>query len=138
MNNIFSTRYLSKKRVLIVGDIIDYSQLLVTILEMEGYQVETVDCGYTAISKIEANPPHVVLLGLIMSGINGSEVTKWIRENHPSVAVVLIAEDCQLKDLLIQVQLDGFLTKPIDVDRAISTIQAIFTNKSLTSQIHAR
>jgi DNA-binding response OmpR family regulator len=129
MSNIFSTQHLGKKQVLVVDNISDHSQLLAAILEMEGYLVETADCGYTAIAKIEANPPQLVLLDLMTLGNNGLEVIKWIRQNQPAVSIVIVSSDCELKKLPIQVQLDGFIAKPIDVDEVVSIVQVIFTNK---------
>lgn len=127
MPNIFSTQQLGKKRVLVVDNISDHSLLLAEILEMEGYQVETADCGYTAIAKIEVNPPQLVLLDLMTLGNNGLEVTKWIRQNQPAVAIVIVSYDCQLQKLPYQIQLDGVVTKPIDVDEVVTTVQAIFS-----------
>lgn len=98
------------------------SQLLATILEMEGYQVEHVDCGYTAIAKIEASPPQLVLLDLMTLETNGFEVTKWIRQNQPGVAIVLVVDACQLPELPCHLQL------PINVDEVVSTVQAIFSD----------
>lgn len=132
MQNIFSAPYLGKKQVLVVDNVIDHSQLLVTILEMEGYQVDTADGGHMAISTIEANPPHLVLLDLIMPEVNGIEVTEWIRQNQPEVAVIIVTSDYdESKDLLSMTQIDGLLTKPIEYDSTISTVEAIFSSRNV-------
>lgn len=130
MRSNLNTQYLDKRRVIVVDNAIDHIRLLATILEMEGYEVETAICGYTAISKIDTNPPDIVLLDLMMPQINGVEVTKWIRKNHPNVAVVLVTSDYELEEAPIhQVQFDGFITKPIDFDEVISSVQAILSQK---------
>lgn len=132
MHHNFNTLYLDKRRVLIVDNAIDHIRLLATILEIEGYEIETAICGYTAIAKIEANPPDVVLLDLMMPRINGVEVAKWIRQNYPDIAVVLVTSDYELEEAPIhKVKLDGLITKPIDFDEVISTMQAIFSQKLL-------
>ncbi|OKH34279.1 response regulator [Calothrix sp. HK-06] len=126
MRNIFSTQNLGKKRVLVVDDNIDNALLLSTLLETEGYLVDVANCGYTAISKIEANPPNIVLLDLIMPIIDGIEVARWIRKNRPSVAVVLVTAYSDLDDLLPdKVKFDGIITKPLNFEETILLIQNI-------------
>jgi CheY-like chemotaxis protein len=136
MRNIFNTQYLGKKRVLIVDNVMDHAQLLATILEMEGYQVETAESGHTAITKVEANPPQVVLLDLMMPEINGVQVASWIRQNQPHVAVIIVTSDYELEELPCEVKIDGFISKPIDFDQAVNTVQAVFKkNNSFESVV---
>ncbi|BDA71742.1 response regulator receiver protein [Calothrix sp. PCC 7716] len=130
MPNIFSTQYFNKKRILVVDNVTDHSELLVYILKTEGYSVKTANCGYSAIAKIEASPPDLVLLDLMMPGINGLDVAKWVRQNRPSVAVVLVTSDYELlEELSAQAPIDGFLPKPVNWEKTISTVQAVLASK---------
>lgn len=126
MSCFFLEENLNKKQILVVDDVIDNSLLLATILESEGYQVDIASSGYTAIAKIEANPPSLVLLDLMMPELDGYEVAKWIRQNQPSVAIVIVTAYDELPTFdQQQLQIDGFLHKPINIDELLMQVQAI-------------
>ncbi|MBD2430487.1 MULTISPECIES: response regulator transcription factor [Fischerella] len=126
MSCLFLEENLNKKQILVVDDVIDNSLLLATILESEGYQVDIASSGYTAIAKIEANPPSLVLLDLMMPELDGYEVAKWIRQNQPSVAIVIVTAYDELPAFdQQQLQIDGFLHKPINIDELLMQVQAI-------------
>jgi CheY-like chemotaxis protein len=137
MFNIFSNHNLDKKRVLVVDDNLDNALLLATLLLMEGYIVDIANCGYTAISKIEANPPNLVLLDYMMPEIDGIEVAKWVRKNRPSVAIVLVTAYIDVDDLYSdKVKLDGIITKPINFEETILLVGDILEpGKQITTQI---
>ncbi|BAU05538.1 response regulator [Fischerella major NIES-592] len=126
MSYLFLEENLNKKQILVVDDVIDNSLLLATILESEGYQVDIASSGYTAIAKIEANPPSLVLLDLMMPELDGYEVAKWIRQNQPFVAIVIVTAYDELPTFdQQQLQIDGFLHKPINIDELLMQVQAI-------------
>ncbi len=126
MNYLLNQQNLDKKQILVVDDVIDNSLLLATILEAEGYEVDIASCGYTAISKIEANPPNLVLLDLMMPEIDGYEVAGWIRQNQPSVAIMIVTAYDELPAFNEhQLQIDGFIRKPINIDELLTQVQAV-------------
>ncbi|MGJ5675666.1 MAG: response regulator [Nostochopsis sp.] len=126
MSCLFPEENLNKIQILVVDDVIDNSLLLATILESEGYQVDIASGGYTAITKIEANPPNLVLLDLMMPELDGYEVAKWIRQNQPSVAIVIVTAYDELPTFeQQQLQVDGLLHKPINIDELLTQVQAI-------------
>lgn len=130
MLNIFSTQNLDRKRVLVVDDNIDNAGLLATLLEMEGYLVDIAYCGYTAIAKIEANPPSLVLIDLMMPGIDGIGVAEWVRRNRPSVAIILVTAYTEFDDLHpSQVKFDGITIKPLDLDKTVLLVRDILDRK---------
>ncbi|WP_315788650.1 response regulator [Fischerella sp. JS2] len=130
MSCLVTEENLNKKQILVVDDVIDNSLLLATILESEGYQVDIASCGYTAIAKIEANPPSLVLLDLMMPELDGYEVAKWIRQNQPSVAIMIVTAYDELPTFdQQQLRVDGFLHKPINIDELLMQVEAILEKK---------
>jgi CheY-like chemotaxis protein/nitrogen-specific signal transduction histidine kinase len=78
-------------RILVVDDYVDALESLALLLYLEGYEVETADCGLKAIEQALHFRPHVVLLDIGLPDIDGYEVAKRLRELPATRHAVLIA-----------------------------------------------
>ncbi|MGG6267308.1 response regulator [Leptolyngbya sp. AN03gr2] len=128
---------LNNHRVLVVDDIADNLVLLQTILESEGYIVETALSGKAALDKLEAVEPDLVLLDIMMPGLNGYEVTRQVRQNErfASVPIVLLtAHDEFFQKPYREVGADDLIRKPIDFDELLDKV-ANYTNLSSRSHV---
>jgi CheY-like chemotaxis protein len=65
--------------VMIVDDARDSIEPLVAYLERTGYLVKLVTDGREALAEIIRNPPHVLVLDLLMPGMDGSQLLEVIR-----------------------------------------------------------
>jgi CheY-like chemotaxis protein len=117
-----------KDRILVVDDIADNSFLLQTLLQAEGYQVEVADSGKSALEKIEADPPDLVLMDVMMPEMSGYEVTQQIRQNRelPFIPIVLVSGyDQPSSSAAFDACADGFIRKPIDFDELLGRVRSI-------------
>ncbi|KAM3100122.1 response regulator [Phormidesmis sp. 146-12] len=115
-------------RILVVDDVADNSFLLQTLLELEGYQVEVADSGYSALEKIELEPPDLVLLDVMMPGMNGYEVAKHIRKNQqlPFIPILLVTGyDSNSLPQVDEVSVNGLIHKPVVFDELLTRVQTI-------------
>jgi len=115
-------------RILVVDDIPDNSFLLQTVLEEEGYHVEIADNGRTALKKVSAHPPDLILLDVMMPEMNGFEVTRYIRQNLslPYIPILLITGYTEPTPADgFDVGVDGFINKPIDFEILLSRVREI-------------
>ncbi len=115
-------------RILVVDDFPDNLFLLQSALEAEGYEVDTANNGRIAIAKIEASPPDLLLLDVMMPGMNGYEVTRNIRENHqlPFIPIILVTacEEASAAEGL-EAGANDFIRKPINFDRLLARITTL-------------
>jgi two-component system sensor histidine kinase/response regulator len=119
-------------RILVVDDIADNCLLLQAVLEGEGYQVDVADSGRAALDKIEAVPPDLVLLDVMMPEMNGFEVTQQIRQNPqlPFIPILLVTGyDHPSPAEGFDRGADGFIRKPIDFDDLLNRIRLILQPK---------
>lgn len=124
-------------RILVVDDIADNSFLLKTILEGEGYQVEVADSGSQALNLIEAAPPDLVLLDVMMPEMDGFEVTERIRQNTdlPFIPILLITGYTEPSPADgFDVGADGFIRKPVDLDDLLTRVRSILQPKHQLDQ----
>jgi CheY-like chemotaxis protein len=108
----------SKLRILVVDDYADAAESLMMLLQTEGHEVETADCGMKAIEQAQVFRPQVVLLDIGLPDLDGYEVAKRLRtlpETRDAILIALTGYG-QTEDL-VRSQSAGFnhhLLKPLD------------------------
>ncbi|MDM9379927.1 hybrid sensor histidine kinase/response regulator [Chlorogloeopsis sp. ULAP01] len=120
------------ERILAVDDTPDNLVLLQTILEIEGYSIDLVADGATALEKIEQSPPDLILLDVMMPGLDGYEVTRRIR-NHPTMPYIPILLLTAFHDVSVVEGLDAgaddFIRKPFDQDELLARVRSLLRLK---------
>jgi len=124
---MFDAMSSSDYQILVVDDVEDNLLLLQMFLEAEGYGVETAANGSTAIAKVEASPPDLLLLDVMMPDMTGYDVTQYIRQSDrlPSIPIMLVSahdEATAMKGL--EIGANDFICKPIDFDQLLTRIKA--------------
>ncbi|WP_414587561.1 response regulator [Scytonema sp. PCC 10023] len=123
---LFSKRH----RILVVDDVADNLFLLQTVLEAEGYDIDTALDASLALAMIEASPPDLLLLDVMMPDMSGYEVTKSIRQNDklPFIPILLITAYDEVSVVEgLEIGANGFIRKPIDFDLLLAKIREILS-----------
>lgn len=121
-----------RRRILVVDDSADNLFLLQVVLEEEGYEVELADSGTSALAKIFASPPDLVLLDMMMPEMNGIEVTQRLRQHDqfkelPIVIITAYEEDVVKQKL--SVKTNGCLRKPINFEELLQKVRFLCEDK---------
>lgn len=114
-------------RILVVDDLNDNLFLLQTVLEAEGYEVDTADNGGSALAKVESSPPDLILMDVMMPDMNGYEVTQQIRRNPdiPFMPILLVTAHEDISDIKgLALGANDFIRKPIEIDKLLTRIEA--------------
>lgn len=115
-------------RILVVDDLPDNLFLLQTLLEGEGYEVETADSGSAALTALQNCPANLVLLDVMMPDMTGCEVTKRIRQNqrlsHIPIVLITAFDEVDLKEGL-SFGANDFIRKPVDFNELLSRIKTL-------------
>jgi DNA-binding response OmpR family regulator len=111
-----------RPRALIVEDDPDLLVVLRVNLHAAGFDIALAGDGRTALSRIQAENPDVVLLDVMLPGIDGWEVLAELhRRRHPAAVIVCSAkrniEDMNRADELGAV---AYLVKPFDIDQVVA------------------
>lgn len=116
-----------KGRILIVDDEDGLRVSMASILEMEGYEVQTAENGYIAIEKAKQTSFDIAFLDIKMPGLNGVETFLEIKKISPETTVVMMTAYAAEK--LIRQALDegayACLSKPFDIEKAIESIENV-------------
>lgn len=127
----------SSDRILAVDDSPDNLFLIEAILAEEGYEVVCKSDGSSALASINADPPDLVLLDVMMPGIDGYEVTRRIRTNSdlPFIPILLItAHDHSSVVEGLDAGADDFIRKPVEVDELLARVRSLLRLKHSIDQ----
>ena len=107
---------MSKKRILVVEDEESLLKLESILLTSKGYSVTGVMDGKAALASINASPPDLVILDVMLPGIDGFEVCRQIKGNPvlQHIPVVMLTAKKSAGDLNLGAEAgaDAYLTKP--------------------------
>lgn len=106
------------KKILVVDDEPDISELMKAYLENAGYTVITSGTALDAINIVELEKPKVVLLDIVMRDMDGLECLKKIKKNSPETIVIMISglQDEDIAKEAIRCGAYDYITKPFDFD----------------------
>ena len=87
-----------KTRILIADDDTDILDLLVFKLTQAGYEVVAVADGVAALAAIEANPPRLAILDIMMPGLSGLDVLRKVRASEATKDLDVILFTARSRD----------------------------------------
>ena len=107
-----------RTRVLIVDDHEDNIELLRARLDAWGFVTESAGDGEEALQLIEASPPDLILLDVMMPKIDGMEVARRVKGNRalPFIPIIMqtALDATENKVEGLEAGADDYITKPID------------------------
>ncbi len=125
------------KYVLIAEDETSIRDFVVINLRRSGYEVIEASNGEEAIKKFNENINEidVVILDIMMPGIDGLEVCKYIRTKSNRVGIVMLTAKTQEMDKItgLMIGADDYVTKPFSPSELMARIDAIYRRVSISS-----
>lgn len=111
--------------VLVVDDDPDLLRLLSLRLRATGYRVTAVDSAESALSRVAAERPDLVLSDVRLPGRDGLALFDALRERHPSLPVILLTAHGTIPDAVAATArgVFGYLTKPFDSQALLEKIR---------------
>jgi signal transduction histidine kinase/DNA-binding response OmpR family regulator len=113
-------------RILVVDDLAASAETLMTLLEMEGFEVKIAHEGQAALAMAREFRPDVVLLDIGLPGMNGFEVAHGLRAQPESRDALLIAltgyGEAESRNRSAQAGFDFHMTKPADVNLLLTML----------------
>jgi CheY-like chemotaxis protein len=117
----------ARRKILIVVDDDGIRETFRDLLRFEGYEVETAENGHTALQRIEADPPGIVLLDMIMPVMDGLQFLRILRQHsNPAVASLAVAVISAIGPAGEQLRADyacELLPKPVDAHTLLGVVR---------------
>ncbi len=116
-------------RVFVVDDEPDILDLLATILKSDGLEVDTDTDGRSALARLLADPPDLVLLDLMMPDLDGMELLKLLRldAKGANVPVLVVSARSGHQDQLGTLQLgaNAYICKPFSPRELVRQVRQL-------------
>jgi DNA-binding response OmpR family regulator/putative methionine-R-sulfoxide reductase with GAF domain len=124
--------------VLVVEDDTAIAEILQQLLELEGYAVEVVHDGATALEAIDIIRPDLVLLDLLLPDLSGVEVCQRVRardtDDYVPIIMLTALSNAQQRRAGFAAGADDYVTKPFDTAELLARVQVwVQTRRRLTA-----
>jgi DNA-binding response OmpR family regulator len=112
--------------VLVVDDDATTRDVIVRYLEREGFEALEAEDGGRARAVIETSEPNLVILDLMLPGIDGLSVMRWIRSSGwtPVIMLTALGEET---DRIVGLELgaDDYVTKPFSPRELAARVKTV-------------
>lgn len=126
-----------KPRLLILEDDPIIAELFDTLFSFEGYDTVVAGTVIDGISELDAQPPHAVVLDLMMPNASGLDFCRYLRteSQSPNVPIVVVSAKNQQEDIdaAVDAGADVYLTKPISNRVLVETVQKLLVHPPSSS-----
>ena len=110
--------------ILIVEDDVNINELLKEALEKEGYFCTQAFSGTEAEMLLEKEEYVLVLLDLMLPGMSGENVLRFIREKGQAPVIILTAKDTlDSKVESLRNGADDYITKPFEIKEVLARVE---------------
>lgn len=121
--------------ILLVDDEPLITDSLTYSLQREGFEVEAVANGLSAIEAVERVNPDLIVLDLMLPDISGFEVCRRLRTTTSTPVIMLTARGEEIDRVLgLEVGADDYLAKPFSFRELLARIQATLRRVALDRQ----
>jgi two-component system, OmpR family, response regulator ResD len=120
--------------VLVVDDEPLVREVVVRYLEHQGYRTLEADDGVVARKLLERHDPSLVVLDLMLPGMDGLELCRWIR-NRSQLPVIMLTARGEEADRIVGLDLgaDDYITKPFSPRELVARIRSVLRRAEPTT-----
>lgn len=127
---------MTSELILLVDDEPSITQLARMYLERDGYRIEEITDGESALAAVEKQKPALVVLDVMLPKVDGLDVCRRLRSGGNDVPIIMLtARDEDIDKILgLELGADDYLTKPFNPRELAARVKAILrrsdSNKS--------
>ncbi len=125
--------------VLLVEDDERISEPLIRVLRAEGLDVEHAATGNDAIAAVENSRPDLLLLDLTLPDLDGLDVCRRVRAEHPDLPIIMLTARADEVDVIVGLNAgaDDYIAKPFRLAELVARIRARLRAASAAAESNA-
>ena len=126
------------KKILVIEDDQSLKELLIDILENEGYQVFYAHNGKSGIQLAKEIIPDLIICDIMMPGIDGYSVKTSLSDDMSTALIpfIYLSALAEKKDIRHGMELgaDDYITKPFKIDEITNAVKTRFKKQELLAE----
>ena len=129
---------MSDTSILVVEDEPSIAEVVSLYLRRAGFKVRVLPDGQAALEQMERQMPDLVVLDIMLPGLDGFEITRWIRDRSDAPIILLTA--CRGEHDLqcgLEMGADDYVVKPFSPQELVSRVRAVLRRTQKASQDRA-
>ncbi|MBI5641892.1 MAG: response regulator [Deltaproteobacteria bacterium] len=128
-----------KPRILAVDDDERNLALLTAKLEREGYEVANARNGIEALARVEADPPDLILMDVMMPQMDGYEALRHLksREETRYIPVIMLTGRTEIEDKVLgfEVGAEDYINKPYSLQEVAARVKSLLRMRALQTRL---
>src|SRR5664279_3556847 len=130
----------SPTKILVVDDDVRLRDLLTRYLGEQGFQVAALADARDIDKKLQRDPPHLVVLDLMLPGEDGLSVCRRLRGAGESVPIIMLTAKGEEGDRIVGLEMgaDDYLPKPFNPRELSARIDAVLRRSRSQSAVERR
>jgi DNA-binding response OmpR family regulator len=120
-----------EKSILIIEDEPSIAEVVGLYLRRAGYQVQTLGDGQAALDVLEKHIPDLVVMDLMLPGVDGLSLTRWLRDRS-EVPIIMLTSRREEMDRIAGLEMgaDDYVVKPFSPQELVSRVRAVLRRAS--------
>lgn len=117
---------MSEKIIYVIEDEPSIAEVVCLYLSRAGYTVQTAADGLKGQQMLEKHIPDLVVLDLMLPGIDGYTLTRWLRDRS-DVPIIMLTSRREEMDRIAGLEMgaDDYMVKPFSPQELVSRVRAV-------------
>lgn len=122
--------------LLVVEDEPKIARLMADYLTSHGFEVTTLGHGDEVTPWLEQHSPALVLLDIMLPGKDGLTLSREIRQQWPSIAIIMVTAKVEEVDRLLGLELgaDDYICKPFSPREVVARVKAVLRRSQAAAE----
>ncbi|MBB5619660.1 DNA-binding response OmpR family regulator [Pedobacter cryoconitis] len=114
-------------KLLIVEDEPNVVSVLKRGLSSEGFELSVAPDGFIALEMVSAHSFALIILDIMLPGINGLDLCKQIKKNHPQIPIIMLTALSSTENIVTGLDngADDYLVKPFKIAELSARIRML-------------
>ena len=117
---------MAEKTIYVIEDEPSIAEVVTLYLRRAGYVVTAIPDGQAALDQLEKRIPDLVILDLMLPGMDGYSLTRWLRERS-DVPIIMVTSRREEMDRIAGLEMgaDDYVVKPFSPQELVSRVRAV-------------
>ncbi|MCK9190992.1 MAG: response regulator transcription factor [Sphaerochaetaceae bacterium] len=122
------------KKVLIIEDDIEISDVVAVNLESNGIKTEQVHDGLLGLSRSKSGEFDLIILDIMLPGLDGISICRNLREENYNTPILMLTAKIDEIDLVLSLELgaDDYMRKPFSMRELLARVGALIRRSEKT------